>query len=214
MRFVTCAVAAALALTATTSVARAQTAGQPGAPAFKIAYVNSEVLMSVAPGRAAAESTFNVEAQAYQAKVQAMSDSLQKVVAAYQKRQASLTPAQRETQQKSIQDLQAEFQAKNQQIQQEASDRQNQLMSPVMETVKKVIDDIRVEDGYAMVLDNAPGGGSPIVSADKNLDITDRVVARLRSTKAPTLPTAATPATSKPGATATPVGVTRKPPTT
>jgi outer membrane protein len=206
MRFIRCAVAAALAITATSSVARAQAAAS--STPFKIAYINSEVLLNVAPGRAAAESTFNAEAAGYRAQIQAMSDSLGKVVAAYQKREATLTAAQKATQQKSIQDLQSEFENKSQQIQQTANQRQNEIMSPVMEVVKKVIDDIRVEDGYAMVLDNAPGG-SPIVSADKNLDITDRVIARLRSTKAPALPTA-TP--SKPAA-GGPVGVTRKPPT-
>jgi outer membrane protein len=204
MRFIRCAAAAALAITGAVSTAHAQAAQAP----FKVAYVNSEVLLSVAPGRAAAESTFNIDAQRYQAEVQTMNDSLNKVIAAYQKREPTLTAAQKSTQQKSIQDLQAEFSAKNQQIQAQANQRQSELMSPVMETVKKVIDDIRVEDGYAMVLDNAPGG-SPIVSADKNLDITDRVVARLRSTKAPVLPTA-TP--TKPAA-GGPVGVTRKPPT-
>ena len=56
-------------------------------------------------------------------------------------------------------------------------------MAPITDLVKKVLDDIRVEDGYAMILDNAPGA-SVIVSADKNLDITDRVVSRLRATPA------------------------------
>ena len=51
-------------------------------------------------------------------------------------------------------------------------------MAPITDAVKKVIDDIRVEDGYAMIFDDAPGAVR-IVSADKNLDITDRVVSRL-----------------------------------
>ena len=73
------------------------------------------------------------------------------------------------------------------------------------------VDDIRVEDGYAIILDNAPGAGN-IVSADKNLDITDRVVSRLRATPAAKI---AAPAT-KPGAPAAPAGVGKppiKPPT-
>ena len=60
-----------------------------------------------------------------------------------------------------------------------------------------------------MILDNAPGA-SNIASADNNLDITDKVVSRLRATAA------AAPKTSpqKPGAPTTPAGVTRpKPPT-
>ena len=81
-------------------------------------------------------------------------------------------------------------------------------MAPITDQVKKVIDDIRVEDGYAIILDNAPGAGN-IVSADKNLDITDRVVSRLRATPATKI---AAPAATKPGAPASPAGVTGRPP--
>jgi len=202
MRFLSSAAAALVAVTLASGAAQAQSA-------VKIAYVNSDALLNVAPGRAAAESTFNIEAQAYQAQVQVLNDSLNKVIAAYQKRQPTLTQPQKDVQEKAIRDLQAQFEAKNQQIQQAASQRQNELMTPVMENIKKVIDDIRTEDGYALVLDNAPGSTS-IVSADKNLDITDRVLTRLRASKAP-VPAAATP--TKPASTANPVGVTRKPPT-
>ena len=83
-----------------------------------------------------------------------------------------------------------------------------EVMAPITDQVKKVIDDIRVEDGYAIILDNAPGAGN-IVSADKNLDITDRVVSRLRATPAAKI---AAPAATKPGAPASPAGVTGRPP--
>jgi outer membrane protein len=80
-------------------------------------------------------------------------------------------------------------------------------MAPITDQVKKVIDDIRVEEGYSIILDNAPGAGN-IVSADKNLDITDKIVSRLRATPAVKV---AAPAT-KPGAPASPAGVTGRPP--
>jgi outer membrane protein len=83
-------------------------------------------------------------------------------------------------------------------------------MAPITDAVKKVLDDIREEGGYAMIFDNAPGA-SNIVSADKNLDITDRVISRLRATPAGVK---AAPAAAKPGAPSSPAGVTRpKPPT-
>ena len=50
--------------------------------------------------------------------------------------------------------------------------------------MKLAIEDVRVEGGYAFIF-NADQG-SPIVAADKNLDITDRVLAKLRSAPAPT----------------------------
>ncbi len=84
-------------------------------------------------------------------------------------------------------------------------------MAPIQEEVRKVLDDIRGEDGYSLILDHTPGQ-SPIVSADKNLDITDRVVARLRTLAANGMKPAAPNA--KPTAPGT-AGVTKppKPPT-
>ena len=82
-------------------------------------------------------------------------------------------------------------------------------MAPITDLVKKVLDDIRVEDGYAMILDNAPGA-SVIVSADKNLDITDRVVSRLKATPAGKLKAQETAPATK-GAPPAPAGVTRPP---
>ena len=63
-----------------------------------------------------------------------------------------------------------------------------------------------------MILMNDPGQ-TPIVSADKNLDITDKAISRLRATKAPSIPV--TSAAPKGGAPAAPAGVTKppKPPT-
>jgi len=81
--------------------------------------------------------------------------------------------------------------------------------------VRKVLEDIRAEDGYALILSSEPGS-SPILAADKNLDITERVVARLRTVAA--AKPAVTPAATAPkpvvGAPASaPSGVTRpKPP--
>ena len=82
-------------------------------------------------------------------------------------------------------------------------------MAPITDLVKKVLDDIRVEDGYAMILDNAPGA-SIIVSADKNLDITDRVVSRLKATPAAKVKAQETAPATK-GAPPAPAGVTRPP---
>ncbi len=63
-----------------------------------------------------------------------------------------------------------------------------------------MIDDILVlERSYAIILDNAPGA-SMIVAADKNLDITDKVVSRLRATPARPIVAPAAAQAPKPGA--------------
>ncbi len=57
--------------------------------------------------------------------------------------------------------------------------RQMELVKPIMDQIRKVLDDIRQEDGYAFILDAGSEAGV-IVAADRNLDITEKVIARLK----------------------------------
>jgi len=177
------------------------TQAQQSAPtAFRIAFVNTNVLLDNAPGKTQAESTYARETRAYGDQLKKMSDSLNAMFTSYQKQEPTLTATQKETRQKALRDLQQQLQDKQQQLTQQAQQRQTELMAPIMEQVKKVLDDIRTEDGYAMIMTGDP---QLILSYDKNLDITDRVVARLKTIAA--MPT-------KVGApVSAPAGVTRKP---
>jgi len=200
MRSIVRATAIALALTVTTRVAQAQQPGQG-----KIVFVNTQALMEAAPGRAAAESLLSKEGKGFQDQLQKMQDSLNKLLSDYQKAEPALSATAKDARQKAIQALESDLQSKNAQFQQQFDQRKNEVMSPITDLVKKVLDDIRDENGYAMILMNDPGQ-SIIVSADKNLDITDRAVSRLRASKAPAA------AATKP-APNSPAGVTRpKPP--
>jgi outer membrane protein len=184
-------------------------AGVAHGQGIKIAFVNSQALMPAAPGYAAAESTLSKEGEGFRTTLQKLQDSVNAMLTKYQKDEPTLTAAVKDTRQKAIQTLETDLQAKQLQFQQQFAQRQNEVMAPVTDAVKKVLDDIREEGGYAMILDNAPGA-SNIVSADKNLDITDKVISRLRATAATTK---AVP-TAKPGAPSSPAGVVRpKPPT-
>src|SRR5258708_9889672 len=115
-------------------------------------------------------------------------------VSDYQRTEAKLARADKERRQRTLQAKEDSLRARQQDLEQQASRRQNELMAPIMEQVRKVLEDIRAEDGYAMILSSEPGA-SPILAADKNLDITERVVARLRTTAASrtTAPPAAAP---------------------
>jgi outer membrane protein len=168
---------------------------------FKMAFVNMAILLDNAPGRTQAESTYARETRNYSDQLKRMNDSLNTLFTSYQKAEPTLTAAQKETRQKAMRDLQGALQDKQQQLSQQAQQRQNELMAPIMEQVKKVLDDIRTEDGYAMIITGDP---NLILSYDKNLDITDRVVARLR-----TVASTPTPKTGAP--VSAPAGVTRKP---
>jgi outer membrane protein len=190
-------------LTLTVGFSHRARAQQPAPTQFRIAFVNTAMLLDNAPGRAQAESSYARETRGYTDQLKKMNDSLNTMFTAYQKAEPTLTAAQKETRQKSMRDLQSALQDRQQQLAQQAQQRQNELMAPIMEQVKKVLDDIRTEDGYSMIITGDP---NLILSYDKNLDITDRVVARLRTVAS------APNANAKPGSpVSAPAGVTRKP---
>jgi outer membrane protein len=174
------------------------------AQGVKVAYVQTSVLLEQAPGRAEAEAQFDKETGTYRDQIKRMSDSLNAMVADFQKRQSSLAAAARETQAKGIQAKEQEFQRRTQELEQKAQGRQSELVQPILDKIKQAIEDVRVEGGYAMIF-NADQG-SPIVAVDKSLNVTDRVLARLKGT------TAAAPAPRPNAAAPAPSGVTRPTP--
>lgn len=167
----------------------------------KLAYIRSSVLLDQAPGRAEAEAQFEKETSTYGDQIKRMSDSLSVMVAEFEKVQATLSATARETRGKAIQAKEAEYQRRTRELQQKAQQRQGELVQPILDRVKQAIEDVRIEGGYSFVF-NADQG-SAIVAMDKNLDITDRVLTKLRGTTA----AAPRPATGAP--TAAPSGVTR-----
>jgi len=172
------------------------------AQGLKVAYVQTSVLLEQAPGRAEAEAQFDRETGTFRDQIKRMSDSLNTMVADFQKSQATLAAAARETRAKSIQAKEQEYQRRTQELEQKAQGRQQELVQPILDRIKQAIEEVRTEGGYAMIF-NADQG-SPIVAVDKSLNVTDRVLTKLKGTTAaaPPRPSAGTPA---------PSGVTRNP---
>ena len=170
--------------------------GQTPAP-IKIAYVNTEALMAAAPGRAAAESLYNKEVIAFQKQQATWADSLQKQFAAYQKAEPTYTDAKKKSEQERINKLQQDLNNLNTLGEAKIRQRENEVLAPLMEIVRGAIDEIRSEGGYAMIFSGDQN--SPIVAADKNLDLTDKVISRLKtkSATAPAAPSAMAPSAVK-----------------
>ena len=168
----------------------------------KVAYVQTDMLLDQAPGRAEAEAQFEKETGGYRDQIKRMSDSLDALVSGFQKRQASLTAATRDAQAKEIQTKQQEYQRRTAELEQKAQGRQNELVQPILDKVKAAIEEVRVEGGYAMIF-NADQG-SPIVAVDKSLNVTDKVLSKLKGSTA-----SAAPAPRPSAAAPAPSGVTR-----
>lgn len=164
------------------------------AQAPKLAFINSQKILADAPGRADAEATYNREMGSARAQLQRMDDSLKTMVATFEKEAPGLDSAKRTVRGNAIRAQEEQYSTRAQALNTQMQQRQAELAQPLMQQVSQVLDQMRTQGGYAMIFDV----GTPtsvVVSADKSLDITDQVLARLKqlgppkaSAAAPTLP--------------------------
>lgn len=187
-------------------VAAASLAVAPAAfaQAPKLAYINSQKILAEAPGRAQAESTYDREMGTARAQLQSMDDSLKTMVASFEKEAPALDSARREARGKVIRAKETEFSQRAQALNNQMQQRQADLAKPLLDQVSQVLETIRQQGGYTMIFDVGTSP-NPLVSADKSLDITDQVLARLKQLGPPK----ATVGTAPTGPAQKPAGVTR-----
>ena len=174
MKHIRMAAAAVAAVLVLAGGAKAQQATQG-----QIVFINSQQVIAAAPGAREAQSTLEREMGTLRTEVQGMEATLDSMMTSYEQRQVMLSPEARRQLQDEIRTRQREFQQRAQQMEQQAGARQAELLQPIMARVQQVIDALRAERGYALVLDAAEGG---LISADPALDITQEVLTRLRAT--------------------------------
>ncbi|HEV8411692.1 MAG TPA: OmpH family outer membrane protein [Gemmatimonadaceae bacterium] len=180
------------------AVSHAAPLAAQGAPQ-RFAYVDTKTILDQAPGRAEAEALLQKEAVAWDAEVKKMQDANIALVTEFQKNSATMTAAQRDQRTKAITDKQAEWQKRNDEINAEADRRKAELLQPILDQVKIALEDVRKAAGLDAIFDVAQN--ATIVAVDKNLNISDRVIARLRLLGAPVItPKSDTPKTNAPAA--------------
>lgn len=200
----------ALVLPVATDVAASQAPTQPP----KFAYVDSRTILQRAPGSAAIQAQLTKERTDAQASVSKMQDSLRLMYDTYLKEKGTLSATQQEAREKALQSRNAEFDQRVGQMDQQMQQRQFDLIQPMMAQIREVLDAIRTEESYTFIFDvgNDPG---LIVAADKNLDITERVIGRLKPVTVNVAPRTDSTRANSPARPA-PAGITRpptKPPT-
>jgi outer membrane protein len=149
----------------------------PSAPA-KIAYINSREILQRTPGYAAAESIYTKEVDGYRIEVQKLQQQLDSAVQSFDQQSIALSPAARAAKQKDLQAMQQRMEQRTNELQDRARQREQELLQPIQARVSSVIQGIRAEMNYALILD-ADAAGGLIAAADPALNITARVLQRL-----------------------------------
>ncbi len=150
------------------------------AQAPKIAFINSREILQKTPGYAAAESTYLKEVDGFRTELQKLQTSLDSAVQAFDQQSIALSPAARQTKQRDLQGMQQRLEQRNTELQDKARQREQDLLAPIQARVNSVIQGIRAELNYSLILDaDAPGG--LIVAVDPAFNITSKVLQRLQA---------------------------------
>lgn len=144
----------------------------------KIGYIDTRRVIQEAPGATEARTTLEKEMAGWQTQLKAMEDSLQTMVSQYQSQSVMLSADAKKQKESEIMTKRTGFEQRAQTLQEAAGRRQEELMKPIMDRVQAAITDIRTAEGYAIIFDVA---SEAFVAADPSLDITARVIERLKA---------------------------------
>ena len=157
----------ALVTVAQAGAAAAQAPQTPAGPPGRIAFVNARAILTGMQGYAKAEAQ----------RLQAAMDS---AVSTYQQSSAMLSPSARTAREKVLTAQRDSLEGKLQALQERVGTKERELLAPMQQRLTAIIEGIRAEGNFAMVIDMGnPAVTQLIVAYDKSLDITERVARRL-----------------------------------
>ena len=162
--------ALALVFALATGTAEAQT--------LKIGYINSQEILDKAPGAKEAQQAFERDMQGFTTEAQQLQDELARMQQQLAQQELTLSPEAKRNRQEQIQQKAQAAQTRMAEMDQIAARRRSELVQPVMDRITAVIEKMREDGSYALILDVAAGS---IIAADPGLDLTAEVLRRLET---------------------------------
>lgn len=147
------------------------------AQAVKIGWIDSNAVLSQYEKAQQARTDMEASLTSYQSEIEQLNQQFQDAMAQYQQQAGTMTPEARQNREEALQSQQRTLQQRVAELEQQAQQRQAEVFQPVMAEIGEVIEEIRVEGNYAMILDAA---SQAILSADPALDLTQLVLQRLQ----------------------------------
>jgi outer membrane protein len=177
----------ALAVMAVPAAAQQKAPAKPAAAgpataqgsAARLAFVDSRRILMATPGWTAAEQAFAKERTAFTSEMQRLQASLDSAAQDFEQQSVVLSPTQRQAKRTELDAKRQQLEQRAQELQQKAQQRQSELLAPLETRVNSVIDSVRSEGNYAFIFD-VSAGNSGIIAADRTLDLTDRVIGRIK----------------------------------
>lgn len=153
------------------------------AQAIKIAYIDSEKIMSESKDTKEAQKLFQNDRENWQKQVSDLDAEIQRLESDFNTKKLTLSAQGKKTAEDKIaakkkerKDLVEGIFGENGRAQQ----RNAELLQPIMVKLKGIIEKISVEENYSMVFDASSSG---IIWAKPTLDITERIIAEMNKTE-------------------------------
>ncbi len=144
----------------------------------RVGYVDSNaVLAEYAPAQDARAQLETAQQEAT-SELQLLESGLNAAIAEFQQQAMSMTPEARQGREAELNNQQQALIRRRGELELQFQQRQAELLQPVMDRITAVIEEIRVEGSFAIILDRA---SQVILAADPSLDLTQEVVARLQA---------------------------------
>ena len=144
----------------------------------KVGYINSAaVLGGYAPAQ---EASRQLEATVlgYQAEINQLETALNQAFGEFQQQATTMTPEARQQREQQIQAQRVALQERGAELEDLIEQRRAELFDPINSAMLAVLEEIRVEGNYGLILDSIEGA---IVVADPALDLTQQVLTRLQA---------------------------------
>ena len=146
------------------------------AQAIRIGYIHTqEVLAQYPPAQAVFDQLEGANTR-WTNELQLLRTNLDQALAEYQQQQMTMTPEARQAREQELASQNTAIMTRQDQIVSESRQLQDDLLQPVMDDVTAVIEEVRVEGGYAIIFD---ANADAIVAADESLNLTQEVLNRL-----------------------------------
>lgn len=123
----------------------------------KLGHINSSELMQIMPGRDEAQATLQKEVDELQNTMKNMQAELEQRYNEYMGKKDQMSDLIRQTKERELQDMGNRIQDFQESAQKQLSEREQEVLKPIIDKAKKAIEDVAKENGYTYIFDSGVG---------------------------------------------------------
>ena len=154
--------------------------GQAACAAGRVAVVQTEAIFASIGRYAEKDTVLNVIVSAYRVNVSQLQGVVDSVTQAFQEKSVLLSARARQVERGKLDAQDAQIRRRILELRQQVAQQRERLLQPIEIGVQRVIDSIRTELKCGVIFD--VNSATRIASVNKSLDLTQRVIDRIRAT--------------------------------